>query len=251
MGTVARLVRVANSIVPEMVIVLLMVVHTMTSYRGLVDTTPWLARMVGAEVQLTAAGFYAVIVSVSIFQLLLGVALWKWLLWTYFMFRLSRRKLKLIATHPDEHGGLGFLGLTAAAFAPIAFAATAVIGATWRQDILHHGAGLMDFKLPAIALLVIVALEYEHRKGIYSCAGCDLDNFSSDTKFESGTGWPSFWKPLPNAVITSQDTTLGMDRTEVHCRRCGGHLGHVFDDGPKPTGLRYCMNGVALKFRTI
>jgi len=94
-------------------------------------------------------------------------------------------------------------------------------------------------------------LEYEHRKGIYSCAGCDLDNYSSDTKFESGTGWPSFWKPLQNAVLTSSDTTLGMDRTEVHCRRCGGHLGHVFDDGPKPTGLRYCMNGVALKFRPI
>ena len=94
-------------------------------------------------------------------------------------------------------------------------------------------------------------LEYEHRKGIYSCAGCNLDNFSSTTKFESGTGWPSFWQPLPNAVLTSDDTSLGEDRTEVHCRRCGGHLGHVFADGPKPTGLRYCMNGVALQFRTV
>ena len=91
----------------------------------------------------------------------------------------------------------------------------------------------------------------EHRKGIFSCAGCSLDNYSSATKFESGTGWPSFWKPLDNAVLISKDTSLGMDRDEVHCRRCGGHLGHVFDDGPKPTGLRYCMNGVALKFRTI
>jgi peptide-methionine (R)-S-oxide reductase len=92
-------------------------------------------------------------------------------------------------------------------------------------------------------------LEYEHRKGTYACAGCALDNFSSATKFESGTGWPSFWQPLANAVQTSHDTSVGMDRTEVHCRRCGGHLGHVFDDGPKPTGQRYCMNGVALTFR--
>lgn len=93
-------------------------------------------------------------------------------------------------------------------------------------------------------------LEYEHRKGIYSCAGCDLPLFSSETKFESGTGWPSFWKPLPNAVLTTVDRSMVLEvRTEVHCRRCGGHLGHVFDDGPKPTGLRYCMDGVALKFR--
>jgi peptide-methionine (R)-S-oxide reductase len=91
-------------------------------------------------------------------------------------------------------------------------------------------------------------LEYEHRKGIYACAGCALALYASDTKFESGTGWPSFWKPLPNAVQTSRDSSLMMDRTEIHCRRCGGHLGHVFDDGPKPTGLRYCMNGVALRF---
>ncbi|MBV9549389.1 MAG: peptide-methionine (R)-S-oxide reductase MsrB [Alphaproteobacteria bacterium] len=91
----------------------------------------------------------------------------------------------------------------------------------------------------------------EHRKGIFSCAGCNLDLYSSDTKFESGTGWPSFWQPLKNAVLTKSDRSLGMERTEVLCRRCGGHLGHVFDDGPKPTGLRYCMNGVALKFRTI
>lgn len=88
----------------------------------------------------------------------------------------------------------------------------------------------------------------EHRKGVFNCAGCALPLFSSATKFESGTGWPSFWAPLKNAVLTSDDRTLGEDRTEVHCRRCGGHLGHVFDDGPKPTGLRYCMDGVALSF---
>jgi peptide-methionine (R)-S-oxide reductase len=88
----------------------------------------------------------------------------------------------------------------------------------------------------------------EHRKGVFACAGCDLPLFSSETKFESGTGWPSFYQPLENAVGTTSDRTFGMLRTEVHCRRCGGHLGHVFDDGPKPTGLRYCMDGFALVF---
>jgi peptide-methionine (R)-S-oxide reductase len=91
-------------------------------------------------------------------------------------------------------------------------------------------------------------LEREHRKGTFHCAGCDNALFSSTTKFESGTGWPSFYKPLPHAVGESRDVSLGMVRTEVHCARCGGHLGHVFDDGPRPTGLRYCMNGVALTF---
>ena len=89
----------------------------------------------------------------------------------------------------------------------------------------------------------------EHRKGIFACAGCDLPLFSSDTKFDSGTGWPSFWQPLENALGRTEDRTYGMTRIEVHCRRCGGHMGHVFDDGPKPTGLRYCMNGLALNFR--
>jgi peptide-methionine (R)-S-oxide reductase len=92
------------------------------------------------------------------------------------------------------------------------------------------------------------ALNDEHRAGTFQCAGCDLALFSSRTKFDSGTGWPSFWQPLPDAVRERRDDTLGMVRTEVHCRRCGGHLGHVFDDGPKPTGLRYCMNGVAMTF---
>ncbi len=91
-------------------------------------------------------------------------------------------------------------------------------------------------------------LNHEKRKGTFACAGCDLPLFSSDTKFDSGTGWPSFYQPLPNAVGTTTDRTFFMMRTEVHCERCGGHLGHVFDDGPKPTGLRYCMNGLALKF---
>lgn len=91
-------------------------------------------------------------------------------------------------------------------------------------------------------------LNKEHRAGIFACAGCGQKLFSSKTKFDSGTGWPSFYAPLLKAVGTSRDFDLGYPRTEVHCARCGGHLGHVFDDGPKPTGLRYCMNGVALSF---
>ncbi|MCB2111342.1 MAG: peptide-methionine (R)-S-oxide reductase MsrB [Defluviimonas sp.] len=91
-------------------------------------------------------------------------------------------------------------------------------------------------------------LNDEHRDGIFACAGCDLPLYSSKTKYDSGTGWPSFWEPLDDAVRTQPDWGLFGKRTEVHCRRCGGHLGHVFNDGPKPTGLRYCMNGVALSF---
>ncbi len=91
-------------------------------------------------------------------------------------------------------------------------------------------------------------LNREKRKGTFACAGCDLPLFASETKFDSGTGWPSFYQPLPNAVATDTDSSYGMSRTEVHCRRCGGHLGHVFNDGPRPTGLRYCMNGVAMQF---
>ena len=92
-------------------------------------------------------------------------------------------------------------------------------------------------------------LDREKRKGTFHCAGCDLPLFSSDTKYDSGTGWPSFWQPIANAIGTSIDRSLFSVRTEVHCRRCGGHLGHVFEDGPRPTGLRYCMNGVAMTFK--
>lgn len=92
------------------------------------------------------------------------------------------------------------------------------------------------------------ALNDEHRKGVFACAGCDLPLCASEAKYESGTGWPSFFQPLRGAVGTKPDPGWFGSRTEVHCRRCGGHLGHVFDDGPQPTGKRYCMNGAALKF---
>jgi peptide-methionine (R)-S-oxide reductase len=92
-------------------------------------------------------------------------------------------------------------------------------------------------------------LDREKRNGTFVCAGCDKPLFTADTKFDSGTGWPSFFRPIEGAVGTSEDNTFFMKRTEVHCANCGGHLGHVFEDGPPPTGLRYCMNGVAMKFQ--
>jgi peptide-methionine (R)-S-oxide reductase len=91
-------------------------------------------------------------------------------------------------------------------------------------------------------------LNQEHRPGTFACAGCDLPLFTAGTKFDSGTGWPSFYDPIPGAIDTTIDKSTFMSRVEVHCHRCGGHLGHVFDDGPQPTGKRYCMNGVAMKF---
>jgi hypothetical protein len=157
-GVIATLIRLRDAFLPELIVLVLLVVHTALSYRGLVDASPWLGQGVGANLHLTVAGWYAVAVSAPIFQFLLGLGLWRWLLWTYFAFQLSRQNLRLVATHPDGHGGLGFLGLTVAAFAPIAFAATAVIGATWRNEILRGGARLADFKLQAIVLAVIIGL---------------------------------------------------------------------------------------------
>lgn len=141
-------------------------------------------------------------------------------------------------------------GLAALAVPFPAMADTAVVTHTdeeWRRllspeayQVLRHEATEMPFSSP---------LDHETRSGIYACQGCDLPLYSSKTKFDSGTGWPSFWAPLEGAIATKSDYSLMMARTEVHCKRCEGHLGHVFDDGPKPTGLRYCMNGVALRFR--
>lgn len=154
-------------------------------------------------------------------------------------------------------GSIGALGLGAVAL--IAHSAQDVVAvdltppptfkltdAQWRQRlgperyaVLRQAATEPPFSSP---------LDHEDRAGIYRCAGCELPLYSSNTKFDSGTGWPSFWQPLPRAIATRQDTSLMMVRTEVLCRRCAGHLGHVFDDGPRPTGLRYCMNGLALHF---
>jgi peptide-methionine (R)-S-oxide reductase len=121
--------------------------------------------------------------------------------------------------------------------------------AEWRQllsaeqfDVLRRAGTEMPYSSP---------LNDEHRAGTFHCAGCTAPLFSSDTKFDSGTGWPSFWKALDGAVLEHADSTMGMMRTEVSCHRCGGHLGHVFDDGPEPTSLRYCMNGVAMTFTPI
>jgi peptide-methionine (R)-S-oxide reductase len=139
-----------------------------------------------------------------------------------------------------------FAGAPAQAAQPARAYAVTHTDAQWRKlltseqyQVLRQAGTERPFSSP---------LDKEKRAGVFSCAGCDLPLFSSKTKFNSGTGWPSFWQPLDNAVDEAVDSTFGMRRVEVLCHRCGGHLGHVFDDGPKPTGLRYCMNGVALKF---
>lgn len=119
--------------------------------------------------------------------------------------------------------------------------------AEWRQQLTPEQFHILREKGTERAGSGLYASHHEH--GVYRCAGCGLELFRSEDKYESGTGWPSFFAPLsPENITTAVDNSLFSRRTEVLCRRCGGHLGHVFDDGPKPTGLRYCMNSAALKF---
>ena len=142
-------------------------------------------------------------------------------------------------------GGLAFAGGKSSQARP-ATAAFSLSEAEWKKRLTRQQYAVLreaGTERPGSS-----PLNKEKRKGTFACAGCGLPLFSSTTKYESGTGWPSFWKPLPNAVTTKEDSSMFITRTEVLCRRCAGHLGHVFDDGPKPTGLRYCMNGVAMKF---
>jgi hypothetical protein len=152
------LARARNAFLPELLVLALLIIHTAATYKGLVEPELWIGQGTGAGLHLTIAGWYTILVSAPLFQFMLGLGLWEWLLWTFFAFKLSRQNLHLVATHPDEHGGLGFLGLTASAFAPVAFAAASVIGATWSHDILHHGTHLMDYRLPTIVLVVIIAV---------------------------------------------------------------------------------------------
>jgi peptide-methionine (R)-S-oxide reductase len=152
----------------------------------------------------------------------------------------TRRELLITAT------ALAAFSLTRGALAAETFEVN-LTDAQWRAKLTPAQYAVL--RQAATERAGTSPLNDEHRAGTFACAGCALPLFSSKTKFDSGTGWPSFFKPLDNAVATSQDRLFGMVRTEAHCRRCGGHLGHVFDDGPRPTGLRYCMNGVSLTFQ--
>ena len=143
-------------------------------------------------------------------------------------------------------GGAG-LGLSGAPLFAAEFAVTKT-AAEWQRILSPEAFRVL--RLADTEMAGTSPLLKEKRRGIFACAGCDQDLFASTTKYESGTGWPSFYRPVTaKAVGTLVDKSHGMVRTEVHCSRCGGHLGHIFDDGPKPTGLRYCINGVALKFK--
>jgi peptide-methionine (R)-S-oxide reductase len=147
--------------------------------------------------------------------------------------------------------GFAALGIAPFGFASVAKAAETFevthTDAEWKKLLSANQFAVL--RLAATERPFSSPLDHEKREGTFACGGCDLPLFSSKTKFDSGTGWPSFWAPLENAVGTMDDRSFGMVRTAVHCHRCGGHLGHVFKDGPPPTGLRYCMNGVAMTFK--
>jgi len=151
-----------------------------------------------------------------------------------------------------------FVGLALAELTLTRRSGAATVGASARQyRVVHTDAEWRKLLSPGAYQVLRQAgteppftspLLHEERAGIFNCAGCALPLYSSRTKYNSGTGWPSFWDHLSGAILTSEDDSFGMQRTEVHCSQCGGHLGHVFPDGPQPTGLRYCMNGLALSF---
>ena len=158
----------------------------------------------------------------------------------------------------DRFARREFIGLSAVTVAGLALTGRTALAAGQRFPVTHSpaewkhvlGAGRYHILREAGTEPPYSSpLLNEHRKGTFDCAGCGQPLFLSSTKFDSGTGWPSFWKVLPARAITRSDRSLGIERTEVLCARCGGHLGHVFDDGPRPTGLRYCMNGLALTFK--
>ncbi len=201
---IVSLIRLRDSLIPEAIVIVLLIVHTIAGVKLQLDVTPWLAHGTAPDIHVTAAGWYAILVSVTIFQFLLGISLWKWLLWTIFAFRLSRLNLRLIATHPDEHGGLGFLGLVPVAFTPISFALATAIGATWRHDILAHGAKLMSFKLEAIVLLTCAVLRRPTSSGT-----------SPRSRKRAGASDQS-------RIGRSQTSGPGAGREARSCKRIGG-----------------------------
>ena len=162
-----------------------------------------------------------------------------------------------VAMKPSRRNFLAFLTATAAMTATAACGAPAAATRKGTFPLRHTEAEWRKLLTPAQYYILreegterpfTSALLKEHRKGTFTCAADGTAVFASSTKFDSGTGWPSYWTPIKGGVATSTDSSFGMTRTEVHCTRCGGHLGHVFDDGPPPTGKRYCINGDALKF---
>jgi peptide-methionine (R)-S-oxide reductase len=159
---------------------------------------------------------------------------------------LTRRQNLSAAARGFALFAMARLGLVSAAEAAETYEVTHT-DAEWKKLLSPNQFAVL--RLAATERPYTSPLDKEKREGTFACAGCDLPLFSSKTKFDSGTGWPSFYAPLENAIGTTDDRSFGMVRTAVHCHRCGGHLGHIFKDGPPPTGLRYCMNGIAMTFK--